>query len=94
MIEKRLSMHAERQAQRRGIARNTLGLILRHADRSRKLPGKARALWVSPKARDRLIWSGLPTNEVERTRGVRLVVALEGYVVVTVEHMLRRRAWA
>jgi hypothetical protein len=53
-----------------------------------------RQAQVSPKARGRLIWSGLPTSEVERTRGVRLVVALEGYVAVTVEHMLRRRAWA
>jgi hypothetical protein len=37
---------------------------------------------------------GLPPGEVDRTRGVRLVVALEDDVVMTVEHMLGRRAWA
>jgi hypothetical protein len=94
MIETQLSAHAERQAQRRGITRRTLDLVLTHADRSRKLPGKARALWVSPKARDQLICSGLPSSEVDRTRGVRLVIALDDDVVMTVEHMLGRRAWA
>lgn len=92
MIETRLSAHAKQQAQRRGITRSTLDLILRHGDRSRKLPGNARARWVSPKGRDQLIWAGLPSSEVDRTRGIRLVLALEGDVIVTVEHMLWRRA--
>jgi len=94
MIETRLSTHAERQAQRRGVAPQTLDLILAHADRSRKLPGKARALWVSRKARERLIYSGFRPSEVDRTRGVRIVIALDDDVVTTVEHMLARRAWA
>jgi hypothetical protein len=88
MIETHISPHAERQAQRRGITPRTLDLILTHADRSRKLPGKARALWMSRKARTQLICSGLPPSEVDRTRGVRLVIALEDDVVMTVEHML------
>jgi hypothetical protein len=94
MIETRLSAHAERQAQRRGVTPRTLDLVLRHADRSRKLPGKARALWVSRKARSLMICSGFPPSEVDRTRGVRIVVALDDDVVTTVEHMLARRAWA
>jgi hypothetical protein len=94
MIETRLSAHAERQAQRRGIAMQTLDLILRHSDRSQKLPGKARALWISRKARDRLICAGFMPSEVDRARGVRIVVAVEDDVVTTVEHMLGRRAWA
>jgi hypothetical protein len=94
MIETRLSRHAERQAQRRGIAPRTLDLVLRHADRSRKLPGKARALWVSRKGREQLICSGFPPSEVDRVRGVRIVVALDDDIVTTVEHMLARRAWA
>lgn len=94
MIETRLSAHAERQAQRRGIAPQTLDLILRHADRSQKLPGKSRALWVSRRARERLIFSGFMPSEVDRARGVRIVVALDDDVVTTVEHMLARRAWA
>jgi hypothetical protein len=94
MIETRLSTHAERQAQRRGVAPQTLDLILRYADRSQKLPGKARALWVSRKARARLICTGFPPSEVDRTRGVRIVIALDEDIVTTVEHMLARRAWA
>lgn len=94
MIETRLSLHAERQAQRRGVARRTLDLILAHADRSHKLPGRARALWVSPKARNRLVFSGFSPDEVDRTRGVRIVVAIDEDIVTTVEHMLARRAWA
>jgi hypothetical protein len=94
MIETRLSLHAELQAQRRGIAARTLDLILAHADRSRKLPGKARALWVSPKARSQLIRSGFQPSDVDRTRGVRIVVAIDDDIITTVEHMLARRAWA
>jgi hypothetical protein len=94
MIETRLSLHAERQAQRRGVARRTLDLILAYADRSHKLPGRARALWVSPKARSRLIFSGFSPDEVDRTRGVRIIVAIDDDTVTTVEHMLARRAWA
>jgi hypothetical protein len=94
MIETRLSTHAARQAQRRGVAHQTLQLVLTYADRSRKLPGKARALWVSRKGRERLICSGFPPNEIDRTRGVRIVVALDDDIVTTVEHMLARRAWA
>lgn len=94
MIATQMSAHAERRAQRRGITPRTLDLVLTHADRSRKLPGKARALWMSRKARNQLNSSGLPHSEVDRTRGVRLVIALEDDVVMTVEHMLGRRAWA
>jgi hypothetical protein len=94
MIETRLSDHARRQAQRRGIATQTLDLILSHSDRSQKLPGKARALWISRRARERLICAGFGPSEVDRARGVRIVVALDDDVVTTVEHMLARRAWA
>jgi hypothetical protein len=94
MIETRLSPHAERQAQRRGVSTRTLELVLRHADRSQKLPGKARALWVSRKARERLICCGFPPSEIGRTRGIRIVVAIDDDIVKTVEHMLARRAWA
>jgi hypothetical protein len=94
MIETRLSAHAERQAQRRGVAPRTLDLILNHHDRSQKLPGKARALWVSRRARERMIWSGIMVTDVDRTRGVRLIVAQDDDIVTTVEHMLARRAWA
>jgi hypothetical protein len=94
MIATQLSLHAERQAQRRGIAPQTLDIVLRHADRSRKLPGRARALWVSRKGRQRLISSGFAPSVVDRVRGVRIVVALDDDIVTTVEHMLARRAWA
>jgi len=94
MIATRLSTHAERQAQRRGITMKTLDLVLTHADRSRKLPGKARALWISRKGRDRLVWCGFAASEVARASGVRLVVDLRDDVVVTVEHAIARRAWA
>jgi hypothetical protein len=94
MITTELSNHAERQAQRRGVAPHTLDLILNHADKSRKLPGKARALWISRRGRDRLIFSGFAPSEVDRASGVRLIVDLRDDVVTTVEHMLARRAWA
>jgi len=94
MIATELSTHAQLQAQRRGIAPRTLDLVLAYADKSRKLPGKARALWISRKGRDRLVWSGFAASEVERASGVRLIVDLRDDVVVTVEHATARRAWA
>jgi hypothetical protein len=94
MITTTLTPHAARQAQRRGIAPSTLDLVLGYADKSRKLPGMARALWLSRKGRDRLIYSGFAPGEIDRTRGVRLVVNMTDDCVITVEHMLARRAWA
>jgi hypothetical protein len=44
--------------------------------------------------REQLICSGFPPSEVDRVRGVRIVVALDDDIVTTVEHMLARRAWA
>ena len=94
MIITRLSTHAERQAQRRGISARTLDLVLNHSDRSQKRSGQARALWVSPKARARLVWLGFPAAEVDRASGVRLIVHTADDVVMTVEHATARRAWA
>lgn len=92
MIATYLSSHAEQQAQRRGIAQKTLDLILAYSDKGGKLPGKARALWISRKGRNRLVWAGIPASEVDRTRGVRLIVRDD--VVLTVEHAIARRCWA
>ena len=94
MIMTRLSNHAEQQAQRRGISARTLELVLSHSDRSQKLPGRARALWVSPRARARLVWLGFAAADVDRTSGVRLIVHTADDVVMTVEHATTRRAWA
>jgi hypothetical protein len=94
MITTHLSKHAERHAQRRGVAPQTLDLILNHAGRSRKLPGKARALWVSRRARDRLICSGFKPSEIDRARGVSIIIALDDDIVITVKHTIGRRAWA
>ena len=95
MIDTRLSSHAGLQAQRRGVAQRTLDLILRHSDRSAKLPGnKTRALWISRKGRQRLVWRGFTPAEVARASGVRLVVNIDEDLVVTVEHATARRAWA
>jgi hypothetical protein len=45
-IETKVSDHSLRQSQRRGISRETLDVVLTYHDRSRKLPGYARALWI------------------------------------------------
>jgi hypothetical protein len=94
MIATRLSVHASRQAQRRGITFDTIDLILKNADRSQKLAGKARALWISRRGRDRLAHAGLPPSEVDRSNGVRLVLDMRDDVIVTVEHATARRCWA
>ena len=41
-----------------------------------------------------MIWSGIMVTDVDRTRGVRLIVAQDDDIVTTVEHMLARRALA
>jgi hypothetical protein len=41
-----------------------------------------------------LVCAGFVPSEVDRARGVRIVIALDDDVVTTVEHMLARRAWA
>lgn len=45
-IATRFTPHALRQAQRRGIHHDTLALVLERHDRSQKVPGRGRALWM------------------------------------------------
>jgi hypothetical protein len=92
-IETKVSEHALRQSQRRGISRETLDLVLTYHDRSRKLPGYARALWIGPRGRKALIRAGLPVALVERCAGVRAIVHLGQDLVLTVEHTCKRRRW-
>ncbi len=94
MIATQLSTHATHQAQRRGITFDTIDLVLNHADRSQKLSGNARALWISRKGRSRLTNAGLPPADVDRSSGVRLILAIRDDVVLTVEHTTTRRHWA
>jgi hypothetical protein len=94
MIEVAFTSHALLQARRRGISFRSLELVLVHHDRSQKVPGLGRALWVSPKRRKSLVKSGLPAAEVDRLAGVRLIVGIRTDAVYTVEHMLARRHWA
>ena len=91
-IETKVSEHALRQSQRRGISRETLDLVLTYHDRSRKVPGYARALWIGPRGRKALIRAGLPVALIERCAGVRAIVHLGEDLVLTVEHSLKRRA--
>ncbi|CAN0455126.1 unnamed protein product, partial [Phaeothamnion confervicola] len=86
--------HALLQARRRGISNFTLRLVITHHDRSQKVPGLCRALWVSPKRRKSLVKSGLPAADVDRLAGVRLIISLRDDAVVTVEHTTARRHWA
>jgi hypothetical protein len=87
------SQHALRQAQRRGVARKIMALVLDRYDRSRKAPGGARALWISPRGRELLVHAGLAPSIVDRTAGVRLIVCTWTNVVITCEHAVRRRRW-
>lgn len=86
--------HALLQAQRRGISTRSLDLVLTLHDRSQKVPGLGRALWVSPKRRRSLVKSGMRAAEIDRLAGVRLIVSIRDDVVVTVEHATARRHWA
>lgn len=86
-----LSQHPAHQAQRRGISSNTVELVFARADRSRKLRGGARAVWVSRRKRAALTQHGFAPSAVERTGGVRLIVSIEGDAIITIEHMLTRR---
>jgi hypothetical protein len=92
-IETKVSEHALRQSQRRGISLETLDLVLTHHDRSRKVPGYARALWIGPQGRKALVRAGLPAALVERCAGVRAIVHLGQDLVLTVEHTCKRRRW-
>ena len=92
LIETSVSTHATQQAQRRGINNAAIDLILTRNDRSGKLPERARATWISRRARERLVRDGHPPSLVDRTRGVRLIIRDD--VVMTVEHSLARRKWA
>lgn len=92
-IDTSLTEHARRQAQRRGISLATLELVITQADRSRKLPGRVRCVWISRRGRQRLIRLKYNPSEVDRARGVRLLIALKDDVVVTVEHTTARRCF-
>jgi hypothetical protein len=93
-IATKFTWHALRQAQRRGISHETLNLVLTHNDHSQGLPGRARALWVGRRGRNRLIQAGIPITKVERLSGVRLILDTLRDEVLTVEHCLKRRRWA
>ena len=84
-IEKKISEHPLRQSQRRGISRQTLDLVLTHHDRSRKLPGYARTLWIGPRG-ESLVRAGLPVALIERCAGVQAIVDIGEDLVLTVEH--------
>jgi hypothetical protein len=86
-----LSQRAAHQAQRRGISSNTVELVFAHADRSRKLRGGARAVWVLRRKRAALTQHGFAPSAVERIGGVRLIVSTEGDLIITIEHMLTRQ---
>jgi hypothetical protein len=92
-IQTQVSDHALRQSQRRGISRETLGLVLLYHDRSRKVPGYARALWIGPRGRTALVRAGLPAAMIDRCAGVRAIVDLRDDIVLTVEHTCKRRRW-
>jgi hypothetical protein len=92
-IETRVSNHALRQSQRRGISQQTLDLVLTYYDRSRKVPGYARALWIGPRGREALIRAGIPVALIERCAGVRVIVDLAEDLILTVEHTCKRRRW-
>lgn len=92
-LDVHFSRHALLQAQRRGVRAQTLRLVLEHHDRSRKVPGLCRALWISPRRRKALVQSGIAAREVERASGVRLIIHIHDDVVFTVEHTTARRRW-
>jgi hypothetical protein len=92
-IETRVSGHALRQSQRRGISLETLDLVLTHHDRSRKVSGRARALWIGRRARGALVRAGWPAAIVDRSAGVRAIVDMSDDVVLTVEHTTKHRRW-
>ena len=85
--------HALEQAQRRAVPRDTLALVLECHDRSRKVAGRARALWISRRGRQALVRAGVPPAVVDRAAGVRLIVCLHSDRVITVEHATARRRW-
>jgi hypothetical protein len=87
------SRHSLRQARRRGISPITLALILEHHDKSRKVGGLCRALWVSPRRRRKLVHSGVPPADVDRLAGIRIIVGVHDDTVRTVEHSTVRRRW-
>lgn len=92
-IQTTVSEHALRQSQRRGISRDVIDLIISHNDRSQKVPGRGRAIWISSRKRDALIRAGFRIAVVERSAGVRLIVHIEEDVVLTAEHCCKRRHW-
>ena len=51
-IATRFTPHALKQAQRRGIHRHILALVLERHDRSQKVPGRGRALWIGRRGRE------------------------------------------
>jgi hypothetical protein len=93
MVRVEFSAHSLQQARRRGISPVTLALLVEHYDRSRKVPGLCRALWVSRRRRQAMVRSGVPAADVDRLAGVRIIVGLRDDTVRTVEHARERRHW-
>lgn len=92
-VRTRFTEHALKQAQRRAIAHEILALVLHHHNRSQKLAGRARAIWISRRGRKVLARTGIPPGIVERAAGVRLIVCMRTDEVITCEHATVRRRW-
>ena len=91
MLLLQLSYHAQMRAKQRGISRECVMLVSRHADRHPWVPGGACALSISDRARHRLIACGWPPAQVERTQGVVVIADLTAAKIITVEHSLGRK---
>lgn len=83
-----MSKHAMVRAQQRGIRRSVVDHILTLGDRKTRVAGGLWAVSMSDDRATELRRVGVPAQELERVRGINVIVNLERSMVVTVEHAI------
>jgi len=82
----RVSKHASRRAQQRGIRRNDIDIVLDHADQQCWVSGGCQSLSISRGRALELKREGVSSASLDRARKVALVYNADDDLVVTVLH--------
>lgn len=81
-----LTDHAADRMQRRGVAGDSVALVLAHADRRVAAGSGAVALSITRRQRQNLCERGLAPALLDRTAGLILLLSRETGAVITVMH--------
>ena len=85
LTDANMTNHAVCRMQQRGMTKSTLSFVLEHADRYKFVGEGCLENWISRKHLKQLRQDGMPSQLVERSAGIAVIVADDG-AIITVFH--------